>query len=250
MRVFAWLHGLMAHSRRARSRANRWDRDSLAPTLRVKRLEERRVLNADAAPLDQLVIDAGSDAGDGQADTFHIEQHADHVRISVNGQEVSKTPLGQLNAITIQGSLDDDILIAEFKGGEPLAGLELLFDAGDGGHDAFTLLDGAPVDEVNYHFGDEGTNRIELVSAEGSATISYRGVEAVHDQLTAQDRNFRFGEDGQNIALDDAGTAADDFSRLVIKDAGDLQSELVVSFKNPLDSLELKHWTAAGKLTR
>ncbi|HEX2473104.1 MAG TPA: hypothetical protein VHK01_00075, partial [Lacipirellulaceae bacterium] len=187
----------MARSRRASSKASRWDRESLAPTLRVKRLEERRVLNADAVPVDQLVIDAGSDGSDGQADTFHIEQDAGYVRVSVNGQEVANAAIADIGGITIRGSLDDDILLAEFKGGEPLAGLELLFDGGDGGNDALMLTDSAPVDEVNYSFGEGGENRIQIISADGEAQISYRGIESVNDQLAAEERSFQFADEGQ-----------------------------------------------------
>src|SRR5687767_6083034 len=118
MEVINWVSRYLV-GRRTRRSPGRWNRETLAPRLRVKRLEERRVLNAQAMPVEQLVIDAGAAGGDGQADTFHIEQDAEHIRVSVNGQEVSRTPFGQIESITIRGSLDDDILIAEFKSGEP-----------------------------------------------------------------------------------------------------------------------------------
>jgi hypothetical protein len=237
MGVIAWFVGLVARSRRTSSKASRWDRESLAPTLRVRRLEERRVLNADAVPVDQLVIDAGSDGGDGQADTFHIEQDAGQVRVSVNGQEVAKGSLADIGHITIRGSLDDDILITEFKGGEPLAGLELLFDGGDGGNDTLVIGDSAPVDEVNYSFGEGGENRIQIISADGDAQISYRGIEAVNDQLSAQERSFNFADEGQDVTLDDAADSHDDVSRLLVNGSEGGENDLVVSFRNPSESL-------------
>src|SRR5262245_35097775 len=115
MGLFAWILGRKRLSRNSRSKANRWDRASLAPHLRVRRLEERRVLNADAAPVQQLLVNAGTSAADGHADTFVVEQHDNQIRISVNGQEVSNSPIAQINSISIQGSSDDDVLIAEFK---------------------------------------------------------------------------------------------------------------------------------------
>jgi hypothetical protein len=237
MGVFAWFAGLVARTRRAQYQASRWNRESLAPTLRVKRLEDRRVLNADAVPVDQLVVDAGGDGGDGQADTFHIEQDAERVRVSVNGQEVANAALSEISGISIRGSLDDDILMAEFKGGEPLAGLELLFDGGEGGNDSLTLGGEASVDEINYSFGESGENRIQINSVDGSAQISYRGIEAVDDQLIAADRGFHFESDGQDVTLDDAGTTNDGVSRLVVTDAASYESDLVVSFRNPSESL-------------
>ncbi|HEY3395673.1 MAG TPA: hypothetical protein VGK58_23425, partial [Lacipirellulaceae bacterium] len=237
MGVFAWFAGLAARTRRAQYQVSRWNKESLAPTLRVKRLEDRRVLNADAMPVDQLVVDAGGDGGDGQADTFHIEQDAERVRVSVNGQEVANAALSDISGISIRGSLDDDMLMAEFKGGEPLAGLELLFDGGEGGNDSLMLGGEAAVDEISYSFGEGGENRIQINSAEGSAQISYRGVEAVDDQLIAADRSFRMEDDGQDVTLDDAGAANDDISRLVVSDAASYEDDLVVSFRNPSESL-------------
>ncbi|HJQ79843.1 MAG TPA: hypothetical protein VJ828_07800, partial [Lacipirellulaceae bacterium] len=237
MGVFAWFVGLVARTRRAQYQASRWNRESLAPTLRVKRLEDRRVLNADAMPVDQLVVDAGSDGGDGQADTFHIEQDAERVRVSVNGQEVASAALSDISGISIHGSLDDDILMAEFKGGEPLAGLELLFDGGEGGNDSLTLGGEAAVDEISYSFGEGGENRIQISSADGSAQISYRGVEAVDDQLVASNRSFRLDDDGQDVTLDDAGTTNDDVSRLLVTNGASSENELIVSFRNPSESL-------------
>src|SRR5262245_34481801 len=100
MSVFAWILSRAGWSRK-RAKKNRWDRASLAPNLRVRRLEERRVLNADAAPVQALVVDAGSSAADGHADTFVVEQHDSQVRITVNGKEVSDTPISQLGKISI-----------------------------------------------------------------------------------------------------------------------------------------------------
>src|SRR4051794_22446885 len=72
MGVFAWILGRARRLPKRGAKANRWDRTSLAPNLRVRRLEERRVLNADAAPVQTLVIDAGTSAGDGHTDTFVV----------------------------------------------------------------------------------------------------------------------------------------------------------------------------------
>jgi hypothetical protein len=215
-------------------------------------LEERRVLNAQAMPVEQLVIDAGDAGGDGQADTFHVEQDAEHVRVSVNGQEVSRTPLGQIDSITIRGSLDDDILVAEFKSGEPLAGLELLFDGGQGGADTLVLTEdmaagGGALSEVSHHFGEAGQNQIELATDAGSSTIDYVGVETVDDQLAAQNRTFTFDIGNRQIALDDNDALDDDVSRIVASDADDPSSVLTVTFKNPSERLGIESIASSGE---
>ncbi len=247
MGVFAWIRELSRGSSCGSSKAKRWDQRSLAPILRVRRLEERRVLNAEAAPLNQLVIDAGDAAADGQADTFRVEQSADDVRISVNGQEVSRTPVGQLGQITIQGSLDDDILIAEFKAGEPLAGLELLFDGGNSGADSLTLIGGDSFDTVTHHFAEAGVNRVAFGSDSALSTVTYVGLEAVDDQLTAENRVFHFEAGGQQITLDDFGSATDDLSSIIVTDSVGLGRELTVAFRNPTNSLAIETHASAEK---
>jgi hypothetical protein len=243
MGVFAWIFGLnrrprAVHPKRSRrGTQSRWDRESLAPHLHVRRLEERRVLNADAAPVQQLVVDAGAAAGDGQADTFIVDQRDNQLSISVNGQEVARAEANQLDSIRIKGSADDDLLIAEFKSGEPLAAMSLLFEGNDGA-DTLTLRGDTAASDVSYSFGEGGANHVGVESSNGDAMIAFSGVESVQDQLTAATRDFRFESGGQEITLKDAGTADDDVSRLDVKDSFQ-QSQLSVIFKNPTESLSI-----------
>jgi hypothetical protein len=102
------------------------------------RLEERRVLNADAATIQQLVVDAGAAANDGHADTFHIEQADNEIRVSLNGQEVGRAAFDRVGSVAIRGSSDDDVIMADIFGGRAGASLELRID-GDGGHDVLKL---------------------------------------------------------------------------------------------------------------
>jgi hypothetical protein len=240
MGVFAWIFGLNQRPRAARPKRNRnarWDREALAPHLRVRRLEERRVLNADAAPVQQLVVDAGSAAGDGQADTFIVEQRDNQLSISVNGQEIARAEANQFDSIKIKGSADDDLLIAEFKSGEPLAGMSLLFEGNDGA-DTLALQGDTAASDVTYNFGEDGANRVGVESSTGDATIAFSGIESVQDQLAAANRDFRFESGGDEITLSDAGSANDDVSRLDVKDSFE-QSQLSVIFKNPTESLSV-----------
>lgn len=238
MGVFAWIFGRTGGSRNRKSKLNRWDRVSLAPNLRVRRLEERRVLNADAAPVHALVVNAGSAAGDGHADTFVVEQHDNQVKISVNGKQVSDTPIALLGTIKIQGSSDDDVLIAEFKSGEPLAGLNLMFD-GKGGNDSLVLNGNAPINDVTHNFGAAGSNHVDVASSAGTASIGYSNVESVNDALSARNRTFNFETGGQQITLGDAGTSTDNRSQIMVKNSFD-QSEVSVVFKNPTNDFAIK----------
>jgi hypothetical protein len=244
MGIFTWLYAL--YGQRSKTSANHWHRRALAPTLRVRRLEERRVLNADAAPLTQLVIDAGEAASDGQADTFHVELQADHVRVSVNGRELSKTPVGQVESIMIRGSLDDDLLIAEFKAGEPLAGLELLFDGGRGDN-SIRLAGDRPRDSVTHQFGDLGSGRIVVGTATDYSTVAYVGVQTIHDSIASENRTFQLETGGQQLKLNDFGDRDDGLSRISVGDALNKDRELVVVFHNPSESLHIKTGMEANR---
>ena len=174
-------------------------------------------------------------AGDGHADTFVVQQHDNQVRITVNGKQVSDTPISQLDSINIQGSSDDDILIAEFKSGESLAGLHLLFD-GKGGTDTIVLRGNEKVNSVSHDVGASGANRVDIQSSAGTATVSYANVESVNDQLVAKSRAFNFETGGQQISINDTGTPTDNISRIDVKNSAE-QNELSIVFKNPTADL-------------
>ena len=148
--------------------------------------------------------------------------------------KVSRTPLGQIDTIAIRGSADDDILIAEFKSGEPLAGLELLFDGGAGGADTLILAEDAAGEsesfsDVTHQISETGQNRIAVISSIDTTSVQYVGVEAVNDQLTAQDRTFIVDASAREITLEDDGAADDGVSQIVVSDSGDPSSVLTIS---------------------
>src|SRR5262245_54569717 len=113
----SWIQGLRKHFGQSVSRHKRWTQETLVWPLRVTRLEDRRVLNADAMPIQQLVVTAAAAAGNGQADTFHIEQLDNQIRVSLNDHEVVRAPLGDNTSLKIEGSTDDDIFIIDLKDG-------------------------------------------------------------------------------------------------------------------------------------
>ena len=100
MRPFQWIARLLGKplGEAGKSR-DRFQRD-LVPELCVTRLETRRVLNGDGV-VSELVIDAGAAADDGQSDTFQIETKNEQLQVSINGEVVSRTSLGQISEIKI-----------------------------------------------------------------------------------------------------------------------------------------------------
>jgi hypothetical protein len=204
-------------------------------------LEERRVLNADAALVQHLVLDAGSAADDGQADTFHLEQDGSDVRISINGSEVARTSANQRTEISLRGSLDDDVFIADLKSGDAWANIDLHFDGGDGGQDVLRLIHSATVDQVTHELNPAGDGRVTISSAAGSTSATYQGVESVDDRLVAETRVFRTAAGEQSIAVDDAEADADGRSQISVRaeSVGNLPKTTTVVFLDPTHALEI-----------
>lgn len=239
MRRFGWLlrrltewAGIQAGTSSARQ--------ELITQLRVTRLEERRVLHADVASTQQLIVDAGAAANDGQADTFRIERAADELQISVNGELVSKTPLEQFDAITIRGSLDDDRVIADFQGGDPFTHADLLVDGGAGGHNSLQLTGGSAVESVHHEISQPESGRLEINSANPQTQIKYQSVQTIRDLLTAEVRDFRFVGDTNHVSLADADQPGDDLSRVSWTAAVAADPALLITFDNPLGALSIE----------
>lgn len=173
--------------------------------LRVTRLEPRRVLNASplvpvqdpsdvtadataAAQADDLavVIDAGSQANDGVADTFHIYRSGDGIGVSVDGHEVFAGKLAPSQSLAIHGSADADHLIVHL-GTRGLPAAQIDFDGGDAasGHDLLELR--GSTGQVSHVVMPQG----EGVTTAGGTSISYSGVEQLHDVVNASVRELR-----------------------------------------------------------
>ena len=243
MRGPKWLDGLRGRWRQVADRRSR-DRgqDDLVSYLYVTRLEERRVLNAGA--VSQLVVDAGESANDGQADTFHIEQDGDHIQISVNDDIVGRTRADELESITINGSLDDDVVTAELAEGGALDGLEIRIVGGDGGSDVLRLVADQDFDSVTHQV-ENGTSRVTIGDA--SASIIFAGMETVYDELTADARTFEFTSDSQHVTLDDFAASDDTLSRLEVSDADPEVGEAwTVIFTSPTNELHIDTSATVG----
>ena len=232
------IQQIVGYRRRMSHRRGRWSEDTLVWPLRVTQLEDRRVLNADAAPVQQLLIAAGAAANDGHADTFHIEQLDSQLHISLNGQEVSRTAIDKSESITIRGSSDDDTFIVDLHGAK-LSDFNLRIDGGEGGHDVLKLLSDHPVDLVAHEMQLANQGKISVESSGQNSSIAYHNIATVEDNLSASSRTFNSSTGGQSIAVDDVGTKDDGFSQLVAKfsAASAIDRSTSVIFKNPLESL-------------
>ncbi|MDQ3332275.1 MAG: hypothetical protein M3552_16765, partial [Planctomycetota bacterium] len=200
----SWLRSLAPYSGIRRAR-----RGSRSVRLKVTRLEPRRVLNASplipaqdpgfgaidataTAQADDLatVIDAGSFADDGAADTFHVYRSGEGIGVSVDGHEVFSGRIDGPHGLIIQGSSDADRFVLHFGAGD-LPAAKITFDGGSqpaGGNDIIELRGAA--DEVAHvlHPGGNGASSADATS------ITYRDVEQLHDAVNAAVRTVQLSQ--------------------------------------------------------
>ncbi|MDZ4782500.1 MAG: NosD domain-containing protein [Planctomycetia bacterium] len=169
-----------------------------------------------------LVIDAndvagdpalndGDPADDGVADVFSVSLDGTEVVVVINGIEAARMDLAAINTLTIVGSGDDDELVLDLAGGNPIPAGGLEFQAGNdaGTGDRLHWRNGAPFDLIHTVTGlSSGTTLID------SGSVTYVGVELVVDQLTPVHREIRLTEDAQFASISDGAAASDGINRL------------------------------------
>ena len=106
--------------------------------------------------------------------------------------------------LSVTGSTDDDTLIIDLSGGDPIPSSGIAYDgSGPGDHDTLTLTGGTVGSLVYTATGpDSGT-----VSVDGEL-ITYAGLEPITDDLVVASREFVFGggPDIINVAVGDTRT--------------------------------------------
>ncbi|MGE3160640.1 MAG: Ig-like domain-containing protein, partial [Burkholderiales bacterium] len=142
-------------------------------------------------------IDAGLQADDGMPDAFRLFLDGETVKVELNGVVVFMRALADIEDMTVTGSGDDDTLIIDFSGGDPLPAGGLAYDGGGPGDDDALSLTGGTAGSVVYTAADAHSG---TVSVDG-ATITYTGLEPIFDDLAAVSREFVFGDGADDIQL-------------------------------------------------
>jgi Ca2+-binding RTX toxin-like protein len=179
-------------------------------------------------PAGEVIIDAGNKADDGTADAFRLVRTGADLEVLVNGSVVLWTPIATAPVLKFQGSSDNDTLIVDFSGGNPIPGKGISYVGGSIGDIDTLVMTGGSASTVTYIFSGPSSGMAEV----DGAIISYADINAVKDTLQASDRAFLFGDGADMIIIGDNGIPYDHVSR--IRSAG---SSLMVDFKNPVHSL-------------
>ena len=176
--------------------------------------------------MEDATINAGAGAGDGSADTFRLFLAGADVRVELNGVLVFSLPFAGAPLLTVNGSTDNDTLVVDLSGGNPIPAAGVAYNGGGpGDNDALTLTGGTPASVV-YTFFDTSSGTVEV----DGRLISYTGLEPITDTLGATQRTFIFGSGPDAITL----TVGDTTSTLT---SGSSES---VTFANPSEGLSIE----------
>ncbi|HTI50118.1 MAG TPA: hypothetical protein VL475_04175, partial [Planctomycetaceae bacterium] len=224
--------------------------------LSLRRLEDRRVLNAAAvvAPPSVTVTEDAKGAvvinaapADDSPDVFSIVREEvdgkDFLQVSFNGAVVFSQELDQVASVTIKGSGDQETLVVDFGDGNPIPVGGINFAGATDGSvsaapDSILFVNGS-VDSVAYSLAGSTDGQISLTTGSTTSTVEYSGnVQTITDSLTAATRTFTVGGTIADVGLS-AGNAAG-MSQLAI--GGGTQ----VTFADPTQSLALDDTTTSG----
>ncbi|NLX97478.1 MAG: tandem-95 repeat protein, partial [Rhodopirellula sp.] len=111
----------------------------------------------------RLVISAGSQAGDGSADTFHLVTNGEGIEVRVNGNVVFTTFVAIALELKITGSEDADTLIVDFRHPFTQDGAALFSFDGSAGRDEVHFLGAAGADTATL-YPTHGTFSSEICS--------------------------------------------------------------------------------------
>jgi cyclophilin family peptidyl-prolyl cis-trans isomerase/Ca2+-binding RTX toxin-like protein len=156
----------------------------------------------------------GNEADDGSADTFRIVRNGTRFEIYINDVLSAQAEETSVTDIVINGSDDDDILILDGSGGNPLSTGGFTFNAGGQmsiAGDRIDILSGTVTSVVHASsltIAGEGLFTVDGI------TNQYSGVEAIVDRLVATHRTFNLTDSDEQVVIGDDGTSSNGLSRI------------------------------------
>ncbi|MFT5326830.1 MAG: Ca2+-binding RTX toxin-like protein [Planctomycetaceae bacterium] len=184
----------------------------------------------------------GNEADDGFADTFRVVRNGTRFEVYINDVMSAQAEEVSVTDVVINGSNDDDVLIMDGSGGNPLSSGGFTFNAG-----GQTSADGDRIDipagTVNsvVHSSSLATAGTGSITVDGTSN-QYNGVEGIVDRLVATDRTFNLSDGSEEIVVGDDGTASNGLSQIT-STGPPLQQvtspALRIVFADPTESLSI-----------
>ena len=191
-------------------------------------------------PVGEVIIDAGSDANNGTPDTFCIVRSGASIEVLVNDRVTFSTPYATAPLLRFDGSSDNDTLIVDFSGGNPIPGKGISYDGSGIGDNDSLVMTGGSASKVTHTFNGMGSGMAEV---DGSV-ISYTSIIGITDSLYAADCTFLFGDAADSITIGDDGMANNNMSRI-----SSVSSSVTVNFRNPAGSLTVNAGAGNDRIT-
>ncbi len=169
----------------------------VAPIELVAAAETWIVSTADHPGVDQ--------ADDGSAEVIRIVRNGTKFEVYVNDQITAQAEESSVTSVQLIGSGDDDLLVVDWSGGNPLAAGGFTFDGGADANSTVELTGTAGVvahDLVN-----------DTVTVDGVG-VPWSGFASRTDGIVATRREFSFGLENDVIVVDDDGTPSNGTSRI------------------------------------
>jgi cyclophilin family peptidyl-prolyl cis-trans isomerase len=186
----------------------------------------------------------GNEADDGSADTFRVVRNGTRFEVYINDVLTAQAEEASVTDLIINGSGDDDILILDGSGGNPLSSGGFSFNAGGETSTAGDRID-IPSGTVSsvIHTSSLTVAGAGSVSVDGT-TNQYDGVEGIVDRLVSTNRTFNLTDAAEQIVLGDDGTAANGISRISSNGIA-----LPIDFADPTGSLTINSLGGDDNLT-
>jgi hypothetical protein len=173
-------------------------------------------------------LDTGGQADDATPDTFRVFIDGDNTTVTLNGVLLYSQPTSGITDFSFLGSGDNDTLVIDFGGGNPIPAGGLTYNgenptSGDD-NDVLSVVNGMSVDAIYTTAGSSSGS----INFDGRL-ITYTGLEPIIDDILVEHREFVFSDGDDEITVD-VGTERS------FVDSPDSES---VDFINPTQSVTI-----------
>ncbi|MEO1618875.1 MAG: hypothetical protein AAFV88_23700, partial [Planctomycetota bacterium] len=224
-------------------------RNDLTPDLGLMRLEPRRVLNGDGV-VSELVVDAGMDGDDGQADVFDVEINGQQIEVSRNGTLIESVSSDRFDSVRLVGSSDDDSFRVRVD--QTAGAIDVGVEGGDG-QNVLQLQSLDRIEQLIHALEDSDSGVLSFSEDANLSSVEYDGISQVDQQFLVGRLTYEFASGEDQVTVNakagiQSSSTSSSGTELVITRAGELGSSesMVISFFNPTEQLILNADSNAG----
>ena len=143
-------------------------------------------------------INAGTQANNGSPDAFRLFRDGSNLKVELNGQIVFVREAASVTDLTITGSGDNDTLVVDLSGGDPIPTGGIAYDGREAASDHDTLsFTGGTVGSIIYSATGPGSGSVNL----DGKIVTYANLEPIVDSLVVAKREFVFGTGNDSVAV-------------------------------------------------